>query len=62
MAGIGLGATLGGSGPGLMAALSKDFLSFFACEREQKKIQDLGYAPLPSDVASKVLGSAQALS
>lgn len=44
------------------AALLKDFLSFYASEREQKKIQDLGYAPLPSDVASKVLGSAQALS
>ena len=43
-------------------ALLKDFLSFYASEKEQKKIQDLGYAPLPSDVASKVLTAAQALS
>ncbi|MGK2309824.1 phosphate ABC transporter substrate-binding protein PstS [Cutibacterium sp. V947] len=43
-------------------ALLKDFLSFYASEQEQKKIQDLGYAPLPSDVASKVLTAAQALS
>ncbi|MDO4412822.1 phosphate ABC transporter substrate-binding protein PstS [Cutibacterium sp.] len=43
-------------------ALLKDFLSFYASEQEQQKIQDLGYAPLPSDVASKVLASAQALS
>lgn len=44
------------------AAVLKDFLSFYASDKEQAKIQDLGYAPLPSDVASKVLASAQALS
>mgnify|MGYP002652050765 CR=1 FL=1 len=29
---------------------------------EQKKIQDLGYAPLPTDVSKKALDSAQAIS
>ena len=40
----------------------KDFLSFYASQDEQKKIQDLGYAPLPTDVSKKALGSAQAIS
>ncbi|WP_130866198.1 phosphate ABC transporter substrate-binding protein PstS [Acidipropionibacterium timonense] len=43
-------------------ALIKDFMSFYASSTEQKKIQELGYAPLPSDVSQKVLTSAQALS
>ena len=43
-------------------ALLKDFLSFYASQDEQKKIQDLGYAPLPTDVSKKALDSAQAIS
>ena len=44
------------------ADVLKDFLSFYASQDEQKKIQDLGYAPLPTDVSKKALDSAQAIS
>lgn len=43
-------------------ALVKDFMSFYASSAQQNDIQKLGYAPLPGDVASKVLTAAQAIS
>ncbi|WP_036925460.1 phosphate ABC transporter substrate-binding protein PstS [Acidipropionibacterium thoenii] len=43
-------------------ALIKDFMSFYASSEQQNDIQKLGYAPLPGDVASKVLTAAQAIS
>lgn len=43
-------------------ALLKDFMSFYASSKEQNGIQSLGYAPLPGDVAGKVLTAAQAIS
>lgn len=43
-------------------ALIKDFMSFYASSKEQNGIQALGYAPLPGDVAGKVLTAAQAIS
>jgi phosphate transport system substrate-binding protein len=34
--------------------LVKDFLTFFSSPDEQKALQDLGYAPLPTDLQTKV--------
>ena len=35
-------------------AIVKDFLTYFASTDAQSKLEDLGYAPLPSDLQSKV--------
>jgi phosphate transport system substrate-binding protein len=35
-------------------AIVKDFLTYFSSPEAQSKLQDLGYAPLPSDLQSKV--------
>ncbi len=35
-------------------AIVKDFLTYFSSPEAQGKLQDLGYAPLPSDLQSKV--------
>lgn len=42
-------------------ALLKDFMSFYASDAEQKAITAAGYAPLPSEVAGKVIAAAQAI-
>ena len=43
-------------------ALEKDFLTFFSSEEEQQALQDLGYAPLPADLLTKVKASVAAIS
>ena len=43
-------------------ALLKDFLTFFSSADEQKSLQDLGYAPLPSDLQTKVKTAVSAIS
>jgi phosphate transport system substrate-binding protein len=43
-------------------ALVKDFLTFFSSPDEQNALQDLGYAPLPSDLQSKVKTAVGAIS
>jgi phosphate transport system substrate-binding protein len=35
-------------------AIVKDLLTYFSSSDAQSKLQDLGYAPLPSDLRSKV--------
>ncbi|AXE37927.1 phosphate ABC transporter substrate-binding protein PstS [Acidipropionibacterium virtanenii] len=42
-------------------ALLKDFMSFYASDAEQKAITAAGYAPLPGEVAGKVIAAAQAI-
>ncbi|HZJ04481.1 MAG TPA: phosphate ABC transporter substrate-binding protein PstS [Nocardioidaceae bacterium] len=44
------------------ATLVKEFLNSFAAADEQKKLQDIGYAPLPSAVQTKVTSAIGALS
>ena len=43
-------------------ALEKDFLTFFSSDDEQKALQDLGYAPLPTDLLAKVKTAVAAIS
>ena len=43
-------------------ALVKDFLTFFSSVDEQKALQDLGYAPLPTDLQAKVKTAVSAIS
>jgi phosphate transport system substrate-binding protein len=43
-------------------ALLKDFLTFFSSAEEQQALQDLGYAPLPSDLQAKVKAAVSAIS
>jgi phosphate transport system substrate-binding protein len=43
-------------------ALVKDFLTFFSSDAEQQSLQDLGYAPLPSDLLTKVKTAVSAIS
>ncbi len=43
-------------------ALEKDFLTFFSSDSEQQALQDLGYAPLPTDLLAKVKTSVAAIS
>lgn len=42
--------------------LLQDFMAFYASKGEQQEIQSLGYAPLPGDVAKKVVDAARAIS
>ena len=42
-------------------AVLKDFLSYFSSTGTQGKLVDLGYAPLPSSLQSKVAASVQAI-
>jgi phosphate transport system substrate-binding protein len=42
-------------------ALVKDFLTYFSSTDAQSKLPDLGYAPLPSDLQSKVKASVAAI-
>jgi len=42
-------------------ALAKDFLKFFASDDEQKSLQDIGYAPLPTDLSAKVKATIDAI-
>ena len=42
-------------------AILKDFLTYFSSTDAQKKLPDLGYAPLPSDLQSKVQASVAAI-
>jgi phosphate transport system substrate-binding protein len=42
-------------------AIVKDFLTYFSSTDTQGKLQDLGYAPLPSDLQSKVKTAVAAL-
>jgi phosphate transport system substrate-binding protein len=42
-------------------ALLKDFMSFYASGAEQQAITSAGYAPLPGEVAGKVIAAAQAI-
>jgi len=44
------------------AKLVKAFLKSFAATEEQKKLQDIGYAPLPAEIQSKVSTAIDALS
>jgi len=43
-------------------ALVKDFLTFFSSADEQQALQDLGYAPLPGDLQTKVKTAVTAIS
>jgi phosphate transport system substrate-binding protein len=43
-------------------ALEKDFLTFFSSAEEQQALQDLGYAPLPADLLTKVKTAVAAIS
>ena len=43
------------------AALVKSFLAFYASKEEQQSLTDLGYAPLPEDVRTKVADAVDAL-
>lgn len=43
-------------------ALLKDFLTYFASQETQGKLEELGYAPLPSDLLSKVDTAVKAIS
>ena len=47
--------------PADKAALVKDFLAFYASEGEQQSLTELGYAPLPEDVRTKVAAAVDAL-
>jgi phosphate transport system substrate-binding protein len=42
-------------------AIVKDFLTYFSSPDAQKKLPDLGYAPLPSDLESKVQSAVAAI-
>jgi phosphate transport system substrate-binding protein len=42
--------------------LLKDFLTFFSSPEEQQALQDLGYAPLPEDLQTKVKTAVTAIS
>ena len=42
-------------------AIVKDFLTYFSSPETQGKLQDLGYAPLPTDLQSKVQASVAAI-
>ena len=44
------------------ATLVKAFLKSFAAPAEQTKLQDIGYAPLPATVQTKVAAAIDALS
>ena len=44
------------------AKLVKAFLTFFAAPAEQAKLQEIGYAPLPATVQTKVASAIAALS
>jgi phosphate transport system substrate-binding protein len=44
------------------AKLAKAFLQKFAAPETQKSLEEIGYAPLPSDIQAKVLTSVNALS
>ena len=43
-------------------ALVKDFLTFFSPAEEQASLADKGYAPLPSDLQTKVKAAVSAIS
>ena len=43
-------------------ALVKDFLTFFSSAEEQASLQDMGYAPLPADLQTKVKTAVSAIS
>ena len=47
--------------PADKAALVKSFLAFYASEEAQQSLTDLGYAPLPEDVRTKVADAVDAL-
>ena len=40
--------------PADKTAIVKDFLTYFSSSDEQSKLEELGYAPLPSELQSKV--------
>jgi len=42
-------------------AIVKDFLTYFSSPDAQKKLPDLGYAPLPSELESKVQAAVAAI-
>ncbi|HEX7210923.1 MAG TPA: phosphate ABC transporter substrate-binding protein PstS [Propionibacteriaceae bacterium] len=42
-------------------AIVKDFLTYFSSTDSQSKLEDLGYAPLPSDLQSKVKAAVAAI-
>jgi phosphate transport system substrate-binding protein len=42
-------------------AIVKDFLTYFSSSDAQSKLEDLGYAPLPSDLQSKVKSAVAAI-
>jgi phosphate transport system substrate-binding protein len=42
-------------------AIVKDLLTFFSSPEEQSKLEELGYAPLPSDLQSKVQAAVAAI-
>ena len=43
------------------ATMLKSFLTFFASADTQASLEDLGYAPLPEEVRSKVATAVEAL-
>lgn len=43
-------------------AIEKDFLTYFADAETQKSLEELGYAPLPADLATKVTAAIAAIS
>jgi phosphate transport system substrate-binding protein len=43
-------------------ALVKDFLTYFASAKNQSSLEDLGYAPLPADLQTKVTAAVAAVS
>jgi phosphate transport system substrate-binding protein len=47
--------------PADKAAMVKSFLAFYASKDEQKSLTDIGYAPLPEDVRTKVAAAVEAL-
>jgi phosphate transport system substrate-binding protein len=42
-------------------AIVKDFLTYFSSSDAQQKLPDLGYAPLPSELESKVQSAVAAI-
>ena len=42
-------------------AIVKDFLTFFSSAKTQSSLEELGYAPLPDNLLSKVTASVAAI-
>lgn len=47
--------------PADKTAIVKDFLTFMSSTEQQKSLEEIGYAPLPADLASKVQAAVKAI-